>query len=296
MIAPARTGLATSLPRIGITLEEMHEFLTRPETESVHSAYQALKEARAKELSGELKLGSGTAGGALDLSLMFKGVGETPSGKRKRGSVSGLSSISAGVAESDKRSRARSSVGGEEEGRRPGGGPSPLSASALNGGRDPFANPLLSGGGSNGGGPTSGGMMGPAPGYFPMPEYGALNGAATSTDDSMRFTNQQFPPPGMQPFPGQFGPGIPSLPIGSMGAQPSNQVRIPSGLSDQAGDGLPPNAAWPAGTEVPVQPPGQMLDDSDASWDDILKMQASLLENGGKKWEAFQLITYHMEK
>lgn len=263
----------------------MHEFLTRPETESVHAAYQALKEARAKELSGDLKLGAGTAGGALDLSLMFKGVGESSGGKRKRGSVGGVSSIPPGVAESDKRSRARSSVGGEEEGRRLGG-PSPMSASPMNGGRETFVAPLMSSAGASGGG-----MMGPAPGYLPINDYGSFNGGGNGIPPTNQYPAQNIPT-----FAGQFPPGIQSLPIGSMGTQPSLEVRIPNGLSEQPGGELLPNPAWPAGTDIPVQPPGQMLDDSDASWDDILKMQASLLQNGGKKWEAFQLITYHMEK
>jgi len=143
--------------------------------------------------------------------------------------------------------------------------------------------------------------MAPATGYLPMNDYGvAFNNAngiptANTTDNSIRYNAQPYPSQSVPQFVGQFATGIQPLPIGSMGSQTSLDARIPNGISEQPVSDLPPNPTWPNGTDAPVQPPGQMLDDSDASWDDILKMQTSLLEDGGKKWEAFQLITYHME-
>ncbi len=320
MAAFVGEGLATSLPRIGITLEEMHEFLTRPETESVHSAYQALKEARAKEAAGELKLGAGTAGGALDLSLMFKGVGEGSAGggagKRKRGS-SVLTPLGAGALgghedgeHGERRARARSSLGqthlGDDE---------LLSASSSRN-----DSPLK----GNGGGGLSAqsayhsGMppkhsatgLGPAPNgrSIDMPalnEYagfgGGGGGGGPIQDDRSAYAASGAP---SQLSTNYYG-----------GRYPCNVAESSSwvggGISSaETGDGLAAGheggpemvSDWPAAPSATVDSgrgPTQAdvtNSEHDTPWDAIMDMQGKLLHAGGKHWEAIQLITYHMEK
>jgi hypothetical protein len=316
------------LPRIGVTLEEMHEFLIRPETESVHAAYQALKEARAKEASGELKLGAGTAGGALDLSLMFKGVGETSAGgsKRKRGSTSTPSALAGAGATPDlteaKRSRARSSVGGTSGDSHPDAREeNPNEAKRINGQSPVVAAPLNEVGApafredqifaqQQRAQPTHpSNMMGPAPqGYMPLQDFAHYgSGLAVPpppNENPMGYNGPtsmqqppsmaQYPPQAIGPYSAQFGHGLQSIPVGPMGNMPTEDMTRTSSNENSLGTNNPP---WSTGAnvEAPMQT-GQMLDDSEASWDDIIKMQASMVEQGGKKWEAIQLISYHMEK
>jgi len=317
-------GLATSLPRIGVTLEEMHEFLIRPETESVHAAYQALKEARAKEASGELKLGAGTAGGALDLSLMFKGVGETSASgsKRKRSSMAIPSSLAAAGSTPDpseaKRSRTRSSNGAtiadthaDARDIKPSensqmNGQSPVVVSPLNEvGVPPFRQDHIFAQQQQRNQPTHpSSMMGPAPqGYMPLQDFVQYS-QGPPNENSMGYSGPphmqmppnmpQYPPQPIPPYSGQYGPGMQSLPVGPVGNMPTADMVRTASNENPLGAG---NPSWP-GSGGPVEAPmqtGQMLDDNKASWDDILKMQASMVEQGGKKWEAIQLITYHME-
>jgi hypothetical protein len=153
---------------------------------------------------------------------------------------------------------------------------------------------------------------------MPIQDFAQYGGgialAPPQTENAMGFTGQplqpanipQFNSQQLPPYAGQFAPGMQSLPIDSVGNRSTMESRVPNGPGISTEDITRTLSAdnalasttgtWSSGSgDAPMQT-GQMLDDNDASWDDILKMQASMIEAGGKKWEAVQLITYHMEK
>jgi hypothetical protein len=61
-------GLATCLPRLGLTQESMDAFVNRAETEAAHEAYEALKAAKKQE-----EQGGGTAAASLNSNNAKKG-------------------------------------------------------------------------------------------------------------------------------------------------------------------------------------------------------------------------------
>lgn len=125
-------GLATSLPRIGLTLDSLDAFVNRPESETAHEAFEALKAAKARQpppnanLNGPPKPnsifdflpsskpqhhhgqgggeGSGTTGG-----------GGGGGGKRKRASTSNTEAHAGGA--DDRQSSRADSLGADPAGK-----------------------------------------------------------------------------------------------------------------------------------------------------------------------------------
>ncbi|KAJ9120542.1 hypothetical protein QFC24_005217 [Naganishia onofrii] len=95
-------GLATCLPRLGLTQESMDAFVNRAETEAAHEAYEALKAAKAKEeqsggpaapASYSNGNGSGSKKGSYEQLFGPIGGGETPNGSIAGGSKRKFSGV-----------------------------------------------------------------------------------------------------------------------------------------------------------------------------------------------------------
>ncbi|KAJ9094758.1 hypothetical protein QFC21_005917 [Naganishia friedmannii] len=95
-------GLATCLPRLGLTEESMDAFVNRAETEAAHEAYEALKAAKRKEeqsggppapTSYSNGNGSGSKKGSYEQLFGPIGGSETPNGSVAGGSKNKFSGV-----------------------------------------------------------------------------------------------------------------------------------------------------------------------------------------------------------